>query len=59
MAALKSLSTKDNFLGIEEKKYYDYSSSKYVIQQVPYNIHPPIWQAVLKDRAQWLRLRNL
>nr|MBK9650101.1 agmatinase [Bacteroidota bacterium] len=36
MAALKSLSTKDNFLGIEEKKYYDYSSSKYVIQQVPY-----------------------
>ncbi|MBK8845222.1 MAG: agmatinase [Bacteroidetes bacterium] len=32
----KSLTAKDNFLGIAEKKYYDYATSKYVIQQVPY-----------------------
>lgn len=33
---MKSLSTKNNFLGIAEKKLYDYHSSKYVIQSVPY-----------------------
>lgn len=32
----KSLAARDNFLGISEKKYFDYNSSKYVIQQVPY-----------------------
>lgn len=33
---MKALSTKYNFLGIEDEKYYNYTSSKYVIQQVPY-----------------------
>ena len=33
---MKALSTKHNFLGIEDEKYYNYTASKYVIQQVPY-----------------------
>ncbi|HMR47260.1 MAG TPA: agmatinase [Bacteroidia bacterium] len=33
---MKALSTKHNFLGIEDEKYYNYASSKFVIQQVPY-----------------------
>lgn len=33
---MKSLPTKDNFLGIAEKELYDYKKSKYVIQSVPY-----------------------
>jgi agmatinase len=33
---MKSLGTKDNFLGIAEKELYDYKKSKYVIQSVPY-----------------------
>ena len=33
---LKHLKTKNNFLGIEEEKYYSYATSRFVIQQVPY-----------------------
>lgn len=33
---MKSLPTKTNFLGISEKKLYDYKTSKYVIQSAPY-----------------------
>jgi agmatinase len=33
---MKSLATKHNFLGIEDEKLYQYQSSRYVIQQVPY-----------------------
>jgi agmatinase len=33
---MKSLPTKSNFLGIAEKRLYDYKNSKYVIQSVPY-----------------------
>ena len=33
---MKALPTKKNFLGIEEKEFYDYKKSHVVIQQVPY-----------------------
>jgi agmatinase len=33
---MKALSAKENFLGIEDEKFYDYKKSKFVIQQVPY-----------------------
>lgn len=33
---MKSLPTKNNFLGIAEKQLHDYKTSKYVIQSVPY-----------------------
>ncbi len=33
---MKSLPTKKNFLGIEDEKYYSYKTSRFVIQQVPY-----------------------
>lgn len=33
---MKALSTKHNFLGIEDENYYSYEKSKVVIQQVPY-----------------------
>lgn len=33
---MKFLGTKNNFLGIEEEKYYSYRASRFVIQQVPY-----------------------
>lgn len=36
MATIKALATKNNFLGIEDKQFYEYETSKYVIQQAPY-----------------------
>jgi agmatinase len=33
---MKSLTTKHNFLGIEDEKYYSYKTARFVIQQVPY-----------------------